>query len=85
MTEENKKPKIKIYSTPTCPYCHTLKTFLTEKGFEYEEIDVAANEKAQEEMMQKSGQIGVPVVDIDGEIIVGFDKKRISELLNIKS
>lgn len=84
MMEEIKKPKIKIYLTPTCPYCHTLEVFLTEKGFEYEEIDVASNEKAQEEMIQKSGQIGVPVLDIDGEIIVGFDKKRISGLLNIK-
>lgn len=76
--------KIKIYSTPSCLYCQTLKTFLDEEGFKYEDINVAENHQAAEEMIQKSGQMGVPVTEIDGEIVVGFDKERISELLGIE-
>jgi glutaredoxin-like YruB-family protein len=78
-------PKIRIFSTPTCPYCITLKEFLKEHGFEFEDIDVSQNKEALEEMMEKSGQMGVPVVEIDGEIVVGFDKERISNLLGIKN
>ncbi|MBI2041951.1 MAG: glutathione S-transferase N-terminal domain-containing protein [Candidatus Nealsonbacteria bacterium] len=77
-------PKIKIYSTPTCPYCITLKEFLKEKGIEFEDVNVGQDVQAREEMINKSGQMGVPVVDIDGEIIVGFDKGKISKLLGIK-
>jgi len=76
-------PKVKVYSTPTCVYCYTLKMFLKEHNIEFEEIDVSKDKKAQEEMIKKSGQMGVPVIEIDGEIVVGFDKKRISQLLNI--
>lgn len=75
---------IKVYSTPTCAYCVTLKAFLKEKGFEFEEIDVAEDEKAREEMIKKTGQMGVPVVEIDEHIIIGFDKEKICKLLNIK-
>jgi len=75
---------IKVYSTPTCPYCVTLKTFLKEKGFEFEEIDVAADPAKAQEMITKSGQMGVPVVDINGEIIVGFDREKIIKILDIK-
>lgn len=75
---------VRIFSTPTCPYCVTLKDFLEEHGIEFEDIDVSKDKKALEEMIQRSGQMGVPVVDIDGQIIVGFDKEKISGLLNIK-
>jgi len=74
---------IKIYSTPSCPYCVALKEFLTERKIDFEEIDVSRDEKAAGEMIQKSGQLGVPVIDIDGEIIVGFDKEKISKTLNL--
>ena len=74
---------IKVYSTPTCPYCVTLKNFLKEKNFEFEDIDVSANPGAAQEMIQKSGQMGVPVVDIDGQIVVGFDREKIINLLDI--
>jgi len=77
-------PKIKIFSTTGCPYCYTLKEFLKKHDIEFEDIDVSTNEKALEEMIEKSGQMAVPVVDIDGQIIVGFDKEKISKLLNIK-
>lgn len=76
--------KIKIYSTPTCPYCVTLKEFLKGKGVEFEDVNVAQDAQAREEMVHKSGQMGVPVVDIEGEIIIGFDKEKINRLLNIK-
>lgn len=76
-------PKIKVYSTTSCPYCYTLKAFLKEKGIEFEEIDVGTDEKVREEMIRKSGQMGVPVVEIDGEIIVGFDREKICQLLRI--
>ena len=80
----NKKmPQVKIYSTPTCPYCVTLKEFLKEKNIEFEDVNVAQDAQAREEMIQKSNQMGVPVVDIDGEIVIGFDRQKISKLLNI--
>lgn len=75
---------IKIYSTPTCPYCHMAKDFLKNHNIEFEDINVAEDEKARDEMINKSGQMGVPVLDINGEIIVGFDKAKLSELLKIK-
>ncbi|OHA61938.1 MAG: NrdH-redoxin [Candidatus Wildermuthbacteria bacterium GWA2_46_15] len=75
---------IKIYSTPSCPYCVTLKEFLKERNFEFQDIDVSQDEKALAEMIQKTGQYGVPVIDIDGQVVVGFDREKISKLLNIK-
>jgi len=76
--------KIKVYSTPACPYCYALKDFLREHNIEFEDIDVSVNQQAAEEMIQKSGQMGVPVTEIDGEIVVGFDKEKIEKLLNLK-
>ncbi len=73
--------KVTIYSTPTCPYCLQAKEFFKEKGVEYTEINVAEDQDKAKEMMDKSGQMGVPVIDIDGEIIVGFDKTKIEGLL----
>jgi len=80
---ENKK-KIKVFSTPSCPYCVTLKEFLKEKGFEFEDIDVSQDEESLNEMVDKSGQMGVPVITIDENVIIGFDKEKIKELLKIK-
>ena len=74
---------VKVYSTPTCPYCKVAKQFLTENNVQFEEIDVAANQTAAQEMVKKSGQMGVPVIEIEGEIIVGFDKGKIKQLLGI--
>lgn len=75
---------IKVYSTPTCTYCVTLKKFLDGKGIKYESVDVSQSEKDLQEMVDKSGQMGVPVIDIDGQIVVGFNRNKIVELLNIK-
>jgi len=77
-------PKVRVFSTQMCPYCTTLKEFLKEHDIEFEDIDVSQDKVSLDEMVKKSGQMGVPVVDIDGQIIVGFDKEKICELLNIK-
>lgn len=66
-----------IYTTPTCPWCHKTKEFLKEKKISFQEKNVAFNIKAQQEMIKKSKQRGVPVLDINGKIIVGFDPERI--------
>ncbi|SHI96348.1 glutaredoxin family protein [Lutispora thermophila] len=74
---------ITVYSTPTCPWCHRVKEYLQSKGIEYKDVNVAEDRAAAMEMIKKSGQTGVPVVDIDGNIIVGFDQYRIDSLLKI--
>ncbi len=76
-------PKIKIYTAPGCPYCHLAKEFFKSKGFEFEEVDVSLDEKAAKEMVEKSGQMGVPVIEIDDKIVVGFDLPKIKELLKV--
>ena len=74
---------VKIYSTPTCVYCRTLKEYLKRNEIAFQEVDVSKDEKELQDMIKKSGQMGVPVVDIDGEVIVGFDKVKIDKLLKI--
>lgn len=78
-------PKVTIYTTPTCVYCKMTKAFFRENKVEYEEKDVSTDAMARDEMIAKSNQMGVPVINIDGQILVGFDKKGLSELLQIKS
>ena len=75
---------VKIYSSPACPYCFTLKDFLKEKGIGFEEIDVSKDEKARDEMIKKSGHLEAPIIEIDGQIVVGFDKEKIVKLLKLK-
>jgi glutaredoxin-like YruB-family protein len=75
---------IKVYSTTMCPYCVIAKEYLKEKGFEYEDLDVSSDQKALEELQSKTNALSVPVIDIDGEIVIGFDKNRINTLLGIK-
>jgi glutaredoxin-like YruB-family protein len=75
--------KVTIYSTPTCPYCKQAKEFFDENNVEYTDIDVSQDEAKAKEMVEKSGQMGVPVIDIDGEIIVGFDKPAIKKALGL--
>jgi len=75
---------LKIYTTPTCVYCRMAKDFFNQHSVQYEEHNVMEDLKAREEMVSKSGQMGVPVIDVEGELIVGFDKERLVELLDIK-
>jgi glutaredoxin 3 len=72
---------ITVYSTPTCPYCHMLKDFLHEKGVKFKDVNVATDQKAAREMIAKSGQMGVPQTEINGKVIVGFDRDAIEEEL----
>ena len=72
-----------VYTTPSCPWCQALKRYLEERDVPYEEVDVSTNIEAAMEMVEKSGQQGVPVVEIDGEIVVGFDRERIDALLGL--
>jgi len=73
--------KIRVYTTPTCPFCTMTKEFLKEKGIEFEDIDVSANREAAIELFEKSGQMAVPQIEINGKIIVGFDKEAIEKEL----
>jgi len=75
--------KVIVYSTPTCPWCIRVKQFLTENNIPFDNYDVSTDQAKAEEMIQKSGQMGVPVVDIEGEIILGFDKERIKQALGL--
>lgn len=75
---------IKVYSTESCPHCIMAKDFLKEKNIDFIDIDVSADRGAAEEMIEKSGQMGVPVILIGEEVIVGFDKEKLIEILNLK-
>ncbi|CDI48897.1 glutaredoxin domain-containing protein [Clostridium tetani] len=72
---------VKVYSTPTCPYCKKAKAYFDSKNIEYKDVNVAQDEKEKEEMIEKSGQQSVPVIDINGEIIVGFNRVAIDKAL----
>lgn len=76
---------VKVYTTPACPYCFTLKEFLKEHNIKFEEVDVSQDEKARDEMIKKSGKMETPIVEIDGQIVVGFDKEKITKLLKLKA
>jgi glutaredoxin-like YruB-family protein len=74
--------KITIYSTPWCHFCHAAKEYLDSKKIAYTDIDVSKDQVKAQEMIDKSGQMGVPVIDIDGKIVVGFDREKIDELIS---
>ncbi|ETB63662.1 TPA: glutaredoxin family protein [Candidatus Nomurabacteria bacterium] len=76
--------KVTVYSTPTCHFCHMAKDFFKEKGVEFEDFNVATDLEKRKEMFDKSGQMGVPVIIIENNLIVGFNKPKIVELLGIK-
>ena len=74
---------IKVYSTPGCPWCNVAKDFFKSHNLNFEDIDVSINEKAAQEMIKKSGQMGVPVIEIDDKIVIGFNKPVLEEILGI--
>lgn len=74
---------VKVYTTNSCPWCVKAKTYLKSKNISFEEFNVQENMEAREEMVKKSNQMGVPVIDIDGTIVIGFDKNSIDTALNI--
>ena len=77
--------KITIYTTPTCGFCKLIKAYFKENSIKYEEKDVTADQTAQKQMIDKSGQMGVPVIDIDGAIVIGFDREKLKALLGLKN
>jgi len=77
-----KNKKVIVYSTPSCPYCVYAKEYFTENKIAFEEINVAVDRVRAQEMVSKSGQMGVPVIDIGGEIVVGYQPEVFEELLN---
>lgn len=76
-------PKVVIYTTPTCGYCHLAKAYFAENSIAYEEKNVAADLAAREEMLKMTQQSGVPVINVDGDLVVGFDQQKIAQLLGI--
>lgn len=75
---------VKVFTTPVCPYCYTLKEFLKEHNIKFVEVDISKDTKDREEIIKKTGKLEAPIVEIDDQIIVGFDKGKICSLLNIK-
>ena len=74
---------VKVYSTPTCPWCTVAKNYLASKDVAFEDLDVSVDRDSALEMVKKSGQRGVPVIDINGEIVIGFNQEAIDKLLNL--
>jgi glutaredoxin 3 len=72
---------VKVYSTPACPWCRLLKAYLKENNIDYKDIDVSQDREAAQAMIEKSGQVGVPQIEINGKMIVGFDKEQIEQAL----
>ena len=75
---------VTVYSTPACQWCRLTKEFFRENNVKFTDFNVAADSKARDEMLKKTGQLGVPVTDIDGKIVIGFDRKELGRLLGIK-
>lgn len=75
---------VRLYTLPTCHYCNALKDFLKEHHINFEDVDVSKDEEIKKLIIEKTGQLGVPVIEINGEFIPGFDKEKLSNLLNIK-
>lgn len=83
-TAKGVKKEVKLYSTPTCPYCHMAKAYLKAKGMKFVDIDVSSNQEAAREMIRKTGMTGVPQIEINGRMVIGFDKKALEkELKNL--
>lgn len=81
---ERPRKSVTVYTTPTCPWCTTVKNYLRKNGVRYTEVDVARDQSAAQSMVSKSGQQGVPQTEIDGQMVIGFDQKKLNELLEIK-
>ncbi len=82
--DEKPQKRVTVYSTPTCTFCNQLKKYFDEKGIKYRDIDVSKEQRAAEEMVKRSGQQGVPQTDINGQIVIGFDRIKINKLLGIE-
>lgn len=85
MTSEGKpQPKVILFTTPTCTYCNAAKRYLRERGIKFRDVDVSRDSAAARDMVRRSGQSGVPVIDIGGKIIIGFDRAKVDQYLGLK-
>ncbi len=84
MQEQTENKKVEIYSTPTCHYCHMAKEWFTEKNIKFIDYDVSLSAEKRQEMREITGQMGVPVIKIGNDVIIGFNQAKLAELLNIK-
>jgi len=82
--KERPQKSVKVYTTPTCPWCTTVKNYLKKNGIRYTEVDVARDQNAAQDMVSKSGQQGVPQTEVDGSMVIGFDQTKLNRLLDIK-
>ncbi len=80
-----KYPRVIIFTTPSCSFCRTAKSYLRQQGVPFKDVDVSRDPVAARDMVRRSGQQGVPVLDIGGKIVVGFDRPKIDRLLNLKA
>ena len=76
---------VAVYTTPVCPHCRSAKQFLRERGVPFREVDVSRNASAAQELVRKTGQMGVPVIDVNGTVIVGFDRTRLVRALGMRA
>ena len=83
MATTNKTPRVIIFTTPSCSFCRSAKKYLRQKGVRFKDVDVSRDSAAARDMVKRSGQQGVPVLDIGGKIVVGFDRPKIDKLLGI--
>jgi len=83
--EQKKQPRVILYTTPTCPWCNRLKQYLKSLKIKYHDIDVSKDPKAAQELVRRTGHTGVPQAEINGQMVIGFDKKKIDRLLGIKA
>jgi glutaredoxin 3 len=83
MTETRSQPPVIVFSTPTCSFCNMAKKYFRDKGIKYRDVDVSRDMAAARDMIRRSGQQGVPVIDIGGKIVVGFDRMKIDKYLGI--
>ena len=83
MTENKPQPRVIVFSTPTCSFCNMAKKYFREKGIKFKDVDVSRDLAAARDMVRRSGQQGVPVIDIGGRIVVGFDRVKVDRYLNL--
>ena len=83
MAETKHQPRVIVFSTPTCSFCNMAKKYFREKGIKFKDVDVSRDPIAARDMVRRSGQQGVPVIDIGGKIVIGFDRPKIDKFLGI--
>jgi len=78
-----KQHRVIVFSTPTCPYCNMAKRYLRDRGIRFRDVDVSRDSAAARDLIRRSGQMGVPVIDVNGQLVIGFDRTRLDRLLGV--